>query len=70
MIITGSKPLYADYLGQDERLSSTIENLYKEINDVKGDLPQGTRYLNFALSAQIKSTGDEAITPTFRYVLN
>jgi hypothetical protein len=69
MIITGTKPLYADYLDHDDRLEMTIEDLYKQVNKVEGEFPEGMKYLVFTLSCQIKSSGDEANVPSLRYLL-
>jgi len=69
MIITGTKPLYADYLDHGDRLTKTVEDLYKEVNKYEGEFPEGMKYLVFVLSCTIKSSGDEANVPVFRYML-
>lgn len=69
MIITGTKPLYADYLDHTERLGQTVEEVYRSVNKIEEDFPKGMKYLILTISCQVHSSGDEANCPAFRYIL-
>lgn len=70
MIVSGTRPLYADYNPQhSERLGTVLEDLDKEFNQIE-KYWDGKRYLIFTVSCTVGENDDEATTPLLRYRLN
>jgi len=68
MLILGKKPYWNEMQAEHKpRLDKTIEELYEQLEGVK--IFEGKRYIPFMISATTLE-GDEASTPTVRYILN